>query len=125
MSEQTVIKSDFEQDDSFVGVGSQLEGGWKKAFEIPSVCLGVFAIWSAGPGIAEDQYHMGIYTIVTWFLALMILPWRKGMPWIVPTGMSFVSAAATSTTEPSRKRTATGFDDVFLGGIPKIYRRKD
>jgi TRAP transporter 4TM/12TM fusion protein len=93
MSEPTVIKSNYEQDDSFVGVGSQLEGGWKKVFEIPSVCLGVFAIWSAGPGIAEDQYHMGIYTIVTWFLALLILPWRKGMPWIVPTGMSFVSAA--------------------------------
>jgi TRAP transporter 4TM/12TM fusion protein len=92
MSEKTEIKSDFEQDDSFVGVGSQLEGTWKRIFEIPSVCLGMFAIWSAGPGIAEDQYHMGIYTLVTWFLALLILPWKKGMPWIVPTAMSLVSA---------------------------------
>lgn len=93
MSSDTKIPKDFGQDDSAVGIASQLEGCWKYLFQGPAIFLGIFAIWSAGPGIAEDQVHLGVYTLVTWFLALLILPWRKGLSWSAPTGASLISAA--------------------------------
>jgi TRAP-type uncharacterized transport system fused permease subunit len=79
-----------------VGVAGQLTGLWLWAFRLPAFGLGVFALWSAGPGIAEDQIHLGIYTLVTWVLALLVLPARKGERWRAP-GVFSVSLALVVT----------------------------
>ena len=70
--------------DAPVGVAHQLTGFWKLAFQVPAVGLGLFALWSAGPGIAEDHVHLGVYTLVTWTLALLVLPMRQGADWQAP-----------------------------------------
>ncbi len=67
-----------------VGVADQLTGFWKYAFQVPAVALGLFALWSAGPGIAEDHIHLGFYTLVTWVLALLVFPASKRMSWVAP-----------------------------------------
>ena len=80
--------------DAGVGVSDELTGVWKWLFQIPAVGLGLFALWSAGPGIAEDHIHLGVYTLVTWVLALLVLPGRKGSSWIAPSVSALVVAAA-------------------------------
>ena len=80
--------------DSSVGVAHQLTGFWKFAFAALSVGLGLFALWSAGPGIPEDHFHLGVYTLVTWVLALLVLPARKSADWQSPSWQALVLAAA-------------------------------
>lgn len=76
--------TDPAETDAPVGVAHQLTGFWRFAFQIPAVGLGLFALWSAGPGIAEDHVHLGVYTLVTWTLALLVLPFRQGADWVAP-----------------------------------------
>ncbi|MFC1665558.1 TRAP transporter permease, partial [Pseudomonadota bacterium] len=93
MPKSQSASTDPGQTETNIGIDSQLSGIWKLLLQVPAVGLGLFAIWSAGPGIAEDQVHLGIYTMVTWFLALLILPWRKGVDWTTPGAMSMLVAA--------------------------------
>ncbi len=88
------ISTDSANTDAPVGVADQLTGFWKYTFQIPAVGLGLFALWSAGPGIAEDHVHLGIYTLVTWVLALLVLPMRKSMNWQSPGLMCLLLAGA-------------------------------
>ena len=88
------VPSDAGQSDSPVGVASQLAGCWKAIFQVPAVALGLFALWSAGPGNAEDHIHLGVYTLVTWVLALLVLPMRGGQRWIAPGIRDFALAGA-------------------------------
>ncbi len=76
------------ESDTSVGVAHQLTGFWKFAFQAPAVGLGLFALWSAGPGIAEDHIHLGVFTLVTWVLALLVLPMRKGVDWHTPSPLA-------------------------------------
>ena len=78
-----------------VGVAHQLTGFWKLAFQAPAVGLGLFALWSAGPGIAEDHIHLGVFTLAIWVLALLVLPMRKGLAWIAPSPLALTLAGAT------------------------------
>ena len=75
-----------------VGVAHQLTGFWKVAFQVPAVGLGLFALWSAGPGIAEDHIHLGVFTLVIWVLALLVLPMRKGTDWRSPSLLALALA---------------------------------
>ena len=77
-----------------VGVAHQLSGFWKYLYQALAIGLGLFALWSAGPGIPEDHFHLGVYTLVTWVLALMILPSRKGLDWQSPSALALAAAAA-------------------------------
>ena len=81
------------QSDTSVGVSHQLTGFWKYAFQIPAISLGLFALWSAGPGIAEDHVHLGFFTLVVWVLALLILPINKNADWVSPNIRALSSAA--------------------------------
>ncbi|MGI9524874.1 MAG: TRAP transporter permease [Hyphomicrobiaceae bacterium] len=83
MTEKQTQAVDAESDGP-LGVAHQLTGFWKYAFQLPAIGLGLFALWSAGPGIAEDHIHLGVYTLVTWVLALLVLPLRQGMSWAPP-----------------------------------------
>jgi TRAP transporter 4TM/12TM fusion protein len=84
MSDTRTLSTDATETEAPIGVAHQLTGFWKLAFQVPAVGLGLFALWSAGPGIAEDHIHLGVYTLVTWALALLVLPMRKDMQWVPP-----------------------------------------
>lgn len=84
---------DAEPTEPPIGVASQLTGFWKLLFQVPAFGLGVFALWSAGPGIAEDHLHLGVYTLVTWVLALLVLPARKNTSWQNPEVAGIAMAA--------------------------------
>jgi len=58
------------------------------------VGLGLFALWAAGPGIPEEHLHLGIYTLLTWLLSIVLFPPRKGMSWRAPAGADWAIAAA-------------------------------
>ena len=77
------ISTDATKTDTPVGVADQLTGFWKYTFQAPAIGLGLFALWSAGPGIAEDHIHLSAFTLVIWVLALLVLPMRKGADWRV------------------------------------------
>ena len=72
--------------------GDRLIQPWKALFLAVAVGLGGFALWSAGPGIAEDQILLGIYTLATWVLLLLWQPVRKDSPWTSPKLTSVVVA---------------------------------
>lgn len=61
---------------------------WRTLFIGGGVGLGSFALWSAGPGIAEDQILLGVYTLATWVLLLLWQPFRKSDDWTPPKLMS-------------------------------------
>lgn len=84
MSTANAVPDDAGPTEFPVGVATQLAGWWKPAFTAPAAGLGLFALWSAGPGIAEDHIHLGVYTLVTWMLALLVLPMRGGRDWVAP-----------------------------------------
>jgi TRAP transporter 4TM/12TM fusion protein len=81
--------------DAPVGVADQLSGFWKYAFQAPAVGLGLFALWSAGPGIAEDHIHLGIFTLTIWVLGLLVLPMRKNTDWISPGALALALAGGS------------------------------
>lgn len=72
---------------------SQLYGGWKWFYQSVAVVLGLFAVWSAGPGIPEDNFHLGFYTLITWVLTLLLHSGRKGATWSPPDGWDLLLAA--------------------------------
>lgn len=63
---------------------SDLSGAWK--FFHQAICVGfaLFALWAAGPGIPEDNLHLGIFTLVMWVMGFLIYPARKGTAWKAP-----------------------------------------
>ncbi len=75
------------------GRASQLSGGWKPFYQAVAVGLALFAIWSAGPGIPEENFHLGTFTLVMWVLSFLVFPGRKGTPWRAP-GMADWGLAA-------------------------------
>ena len=120
MTNETTVSADIGQTESSIGVASQLTGFWKVLFQIAAVGLGGFAIWSAGPGIAEDQVHLGVYTLVTWFLALLIFPWRKDMPWVAPGAMSLFAATLVVISVSVTVLRLNGVDETSAGLIDWI-----
>ena len=94
MASSDTVPDDAGHTESPVGVASQLTGIWKGLFQIPAAALGLFALWSAGPGIAEDHIHLGVYTLVTWVLALLVLPMHGGSRWSPPDVRTFALAGA-------------------------------
>ncbi|MDP6364577.1 MAG: TRAP transporter fused permease subunit [Nitrospinota bacterium] len=89
---------DFQETSPDIGRShaSRLTGAWKWFYQIMAVALGLFALWSAGPGIPEDNFHLGFYTLVTWILSFLLYPGRKGSPWIPPSGADLALAAGFS-----------------------------
>ena len=59
---------------------------------MPAIGLGLFALWSAGPGIAEEHIHLGFFTPAIWVLALLVLPFRKGADWQSPSPLALALA---------------------------------
>ena len=84
MTDRQIPQTNPAETDARVGVAHQLTGIWKLALQVPAIGLGLFALWSAGPGIAEDHIHLGVYTLATWTLALLVLPMRQGTAWSPP-----------------------------------------
>lgn len=59
-------------------------GFWRLLFVAAAIGLAAFSLWSAGPGIAEDQVLLGVYTAVTWALLFLGRPAREHAPWVAP-----------------------------------------
>lgn len=62
----------------------RMSGVWRLIFVTGAIGLGVFSLWSAGPGIAEDQVLLGVYTAVTWALLFLGRPVWKNTAWSAP-----------------------------------------
>jgi TRAP transporter 4TM/12TM fusion protein len=65
-------------------LGSNLRGPWLWVYQGCAITLGVFALWSAGPGIPEEHFQLALYTMLTWVLTLIVYPERRGMRWETP-----------------------------------------
>ena len=63
---------------------SDLSGAWKYFHQIVCVAFALFALWAAGPGIPEDNFHLGIFTLVMWVMSFLVYPGRKGADWKTP-----------------------------------------
>ena len=63
---------------------SDLSGAWKYFHQAVCVAFALFALWAAGPGIPEDNLHLGIFTLVMWIMSFLVYPGRKGATWKTP-----------------------------------------
>ena len=63
---------------------SELRGPWLWAFQGCAVTLGIFSLWSAGPGIPEEHFQLAVYLLLTWILVLLKYPERRGASWQSP-----------------------------------------
>ncbi len=63
---------------------SDLSGTWKYFHQTICVAFALFALWAAGPGIPEDNFHLGIFTLVMWIMSFLVYPGRKGATWKAP-----------------------------------------
>ena len=63
---------------------SDLSGTWKYFHQAICVAFALFALWAAGPGIPEDNFHLGIFTLVMWIMSFLVYPGRKGATWKAP-----------------------------------------
>ena len=63
---------------------SDLSGTWKYFHQAVCVAFALFALWAAGPGIPEDNFHLGIFTLVMWIMNFLVYPGRKGATWKTP-----------------------------------------
>ena len=63
---------------------SDLSGAWKYFHQTVCVAFALFALWAAGPGIPEDNLHLGIFTLVMWVMSFLVYPGRKGTGWETP-----------------------------------------
>lgn len=70
--------------DASVAPDAHLRGAWLWIFQACAVTLGVFALWSAGPGIPEEHFQLSVYTTLTWVLTLIVYPERRGIRWQAP-----------------------------------------
>lgn len=61
-----------------------LTGGWKHFHRAIACAFALFALWAAGPGIPEDNLHLGIFTLVMWGMSFLFHPGRKGADWRAP-----------------------------------------
>ena len=75
---------------------SDLRGVWLGLFQGLAVVLGVFALWSAGPGIPEEHFQLSLYTLLTWILTLLMYPEWSGRPWRTPGLPDILIAAGLS-----------------------------
>jgi TRAP-type uncharacterized transport system fused permease subunit len=69
-------------------------GAWGAVYRWVAVALGAFALWAAGPGIAADQIHLGLFTAVMWGLAFLAFPLRKSAVWTAPSATDAAVALA-------------------------------
>ena len=63
---------------------SDLSGAWKYFYQATAVAFALFALWAAGPGIPEDNLHLGIFTLVMWNVSFLVYTGRKGVVWKAP-----------------------------------------
>ena len=66
------------------GRASQLRGPWRRFYEVLSVGLALFALWSAGPGIPEENLHLGTFTLAMWVLSFLRIRAKKSL-WFILT----------------------------------------
>ena len=99
-------------------------GRWGLLYRVVAVAFGVFAIWSAGPGIAEDHLHLGVFTLVMWLLAFLRYPtvktgaWRSPDPFDIANAAILVSAVGTAVLRAEQAAESGGFVlDWALWGI--------
>ncbi len=62
-----------------------LKGVWKHLYRLIAVAFSLFALWAAGPGIPEDNLHLGVFTLVMWVMSFLVYPGRGGSAWEAPT----------------------------------------
>jgi TRAP transporter 4TM/12TM fusion protein len=74
-------------------VFSDLRDAWSWLFQGLAVVLGVFALWSAGPGIPQEHFLLAVYTLLTWILTLLMYPESRKHPWRDPASADWIIAA--------------------------------
>ncbi len=63
---------------------SELRGAWKHFHQAVCVAFALFALWAAGPGIPEDNLHLGIFTLVMWVMSFLVYPGGRETAWKPP-----------------------------------------
>ena len=92
-------------------------GGWGLFYRGAAVAFGVFAIWSAGPGIAEDHLHLGVFTLVMWVLAFLRYPTVKTETWQTPDLFDIANAAILVSAVGASVLRAEQVAEAGSGGL--------
>jgi len=114
-----------------------LTGPWQYLFQGLAVVLGLFALWSAGPGIPEEHFQLAVYTLLTWILTLLLYPERSKHGWTTPTFADWTVAlilagcvaGAILRADTATENGATGIDWLlWIGGgaatVAALFRRQ-
>lgn len=99
--------------ESAMAYSNRMSGFWRALFVVGALGLGGFSLWSAGPGIAEDQVLLGVYTATTWVLLLLGRPARDGADWASPGLVVTIVAIVFSGVA---LQSLMAFDRVFEQG---------
>ncbi len=73
--------------------GGEPEGVCRYVASAGAAALGLYTLWTSGPGIVADHIHLAIFTFAVWALAFLWLPCRKGRDWVNPDLSSLALAA--------------------------------
>lgn len=98
-----------------------LIGPWNWLFQSLAVVLGVFALWSAGPGIPEEHFQLAVYTLLTWVLTLMLYPENRKHPWTTPNLTDWIVALALAGCATGAILRADAVAENSAGGIDWVF----
>ena len=76
----------------------ELGKGYKWIFELGAAGLVLFYIYSAGFGSASEQYHLGLYLLLTFALIGILYRFRKNSPISRPSILDFLLIAGSIFT---------------------------
>ena len=72
-----------------------LEGAWKWIFELVAVGFVFFYVFGAGFGTSGEQYHVGLYLLLTFVLIGILYRFRHNSPTSRPSVMDFTLLGLT------------------------------
>ena len=75
--------------------GRDLKGIWKWIFEIIAVGFVFFYIYGAGFGTSGEQYHVGLYLLLTFVLTGMFYQFRRSSPELRPSVVDLILVGLT------------------------------
>ena len=75
--------------------GRDLQGIWKWSFEIIAVAFVAFYVYGAGFGTSGEQYHVGLYLLLTFALTGLFYQFRDSSPRSRPSVLDLVLVGLT------------------------------
>ena len=107
----------------------ELKKAYKWIFELGAVVLVLYYIYSAGFGSASEQYHLGLYLLLTFALISILYRFRKSSPISRPSVLDFLLIAGSIFTigywiveYPNLANRAGNYNqlDIFVGAVAII-----